>query len=391
MKYIKLPLTLFAIGILMVGAACTPQLKEKQFRITGHFEGLEEAQLAFLIYSDGETHVMDTLHSKNGTFSVTKELTSTEPVYATVIIRPKEMPKNRGGIAMIAKMGLNFFISPKADITLSGTAEDYTLASVKGGLYNDDVEKLMTLQRTAYKQLNDLQRPYNEAAWDKDSVTLATYIAKRSELREELDKTAVQFISENLDAPYAAFIYSQGLVSKTLPELERDYAKFGENVHNSIYGKTIAEYIAGVKATMPGSVAPDFTQTDKEGKTFSLSDYRGKYVLLDFWGSWCAPCRKSHPHLVELYKKYKGPAFEMLGLAGGESNRERWLQAIDEDKLTWRHVNMNENKEKTDVAKLYNIKAYPTKVLLDPEGNILVYTIGGAEEIDTKLKEVFGK
>lgn len=139
-----------------------------------------------------------------------------------------------------------------------------------------------------------------------------------------------------------------------------------------------------------GTEAPAFTQLDIDGNEVSLSDFKGKYIILEFWGSWCVHCRKSHPHLVELYEKYKGKNFDIISLAANDK-REAWLKAIKEDKLLWSQINLAENKAKQDVAKLYGIKAYPTKILIDPKGVIVAYCTNNMDDIDNKLKQVFKK
>jgi thiol-disulfide isomerase/thioredoxin len=113
--------------------------------------------------------------------------------------------------------------------------------------------------------------------------------------------------------------------------------------------------------------------------------------VISFWGSWCGPCRQGHPGLVELYNKYKNENFDILGLAGNETSRERWIQAIEADGLVWRQINMRENDPDQSLARLYNITGYPTKLLLDPEGKILGFYLGSYDEMKTKLSEIFGR
>ena len=104
-------------------------------------------------------------------------------------------------------------------------------------------------------------------------------------------------------------------------------------------------------------------------------------MLLDFWGSWCGPCRASHPHLKALQAHYGPQGLEVINI---------WLKAVEEDQMTWTQILNNEDREVCDVVKLYGITAFPTKVLIDPEGKIIVKTVGESAPIDEKLKEVFG-
>lgn len=116
-------------------------------------------------------------------------------------------------------------------------------------------------------------------------------------------------------------------------------------------------------------------------------------MLLDFWGSWCSPCRDSHPHLKEIEAKYRDKGLVVINVAteNGSKAREIWLQAIEEDGMTWTQILNNEGKNKCDVVKDYAITAFPTKVLIDGDGKIVVRAVGESEPIDAKLKEVFGE
>ena len=115
-------------------------------------------------------------------------------------------------------------------------------------------------------------------------------------------------------------------------------------------------------------------------------------MLLDFWGSWCGPCRASHPHPKALQAHYGPQGLEVINIAqeNGADARKIWLKAVEEDQMTWTQILNNEDREVCDVVKLYGITAFPTKVLIDPEGKIIVKTVGESAPIDEKLKEVFG-
>src|SRR5690606_35082369 len=110
-------------------------------------------------------------------------------------------------------------------------------------------------------------------------------------------------------------------------------------VQNSADGKELAAEIAKLKSGSVGATATDFSGMDIQGKPLKLSDYRGKYVLLDFWASWCVPCRKGNPHLLQLYGKYKKKGFEIIGVSDDDSNEKAWRKAVDQDKIgVWKHV-----------------------------------------------------
>lgn len=138
---------------------------------------------------------------------------------------------------------------------------------------------------------------------------------------------------------------------------------------------------------------------DANGHNVNFKALKGKYVLIDFWGSWCGPCRASHPHLKELYAKYKDKGFEIVGVAQEHSAdlekcRTAWLEAIAKDGLTWTQVLDNENNEKFNAVAQYEVAAFPTKILLDRDGKVIGRYIGngaGGDGFTAKLEEIFGK
>lgn len=163
-------------------------------------------------------------------------------------------------------------------------------------------------------------------------------------------------------------------------EVERIYGQFPRELKYTVYGKALKRKLDAGRAYRPGTMAPDFTKKDMNGKNVSLKNLRGKYVLLDFWGSWCGPCRASHPHLKELHKKY-GKKVSFVNVANENVRdlsqaKKLWKQAVKEDEMTWTQILNNEGKEECDLLKLYNITSFPTKILIDPEGKILARFVG---------------
>jgi len=140
----------------------------------------------------------------------------------------------------------------------------------------------------------------------------------------------------------------------------------------------------------PGNTAPDFTLMQANGKKLKLAEMRGKYVLIDFWASWCVPCRKAIPHLKTVYAKYKSKGFEIISLSA-DQNQEAWKKALQQEKMPWLQV-VDEFPEKfapSVVGNLYEVKFLPFYVLLDKAGKILVYS-GNEQEVEAQLDKVLG-
>ncbi|MBC5991729.1 TlpA disulfide reductase family protein [Pontibacter cellulosilyticus] len=157
---------------------------------------------------------------------------------------------------------------------------------------------------------------------------------------------------------------------------------YSQNIPNSKYTKMLNERLKPLRSTAIGQMAPDISLPSPDGGTQSLSALRGKYVLIDFWASWCGPCRVENPNVVKMYNKYKGKGFEIFGVSLDQS-REKWLAAIEKDKLTWPHVSDLKGWE-SSAAQLYNVTAIPQTVLVDPQGKIIAKGLRGAE-LEAKL------
>ncbi len=143
-----------------------------------------------------------------------------------------------------------------------------------------------------------------------------------------------------------------------------------------------------LRASMPGAVAPDFEGVTPEGDTLRLSDLRGKVVLIDFWASWCGPCRRENPHVVRAYQKYKDKGFDIIGVSL-DRDRNRWLAAIESDGLTWHHVSDLKGWQSA-IAGLYGVRSIPHAVLLDREGRIVAIKLRGPQ-LEQHLERLLGR
>lgn len=168
-------------------------------------------------------------------------------------------------------------------------------------------------------------------------------------------------------------------------ELHRLYQTLGKKVKSSEEGKEFETYLEALSAVTIGKQAPLFSQPDTSGNLVNLSDFKGKYLLLDFWASWCPDCRVESPNLVKTYALFKDKNFEILGISF-DKDRKSWINAIHMDKLHWRHIS-DLKRWQNDVGTLYGVKSIPQNILIDPTGKIIARNLHG-EDLNNKLKEV---
>lgn len=163
------------------------------------------------------------------------------------------------------------------------------------------------------------------------------------------------------------------------------YKRFSKELKNTYYGKKIFEFITLNKSLKIGDKYADFLQQDTKGKNVRLSDFSRKIILLEFWGSWCGPCREGNPDLVKIYDEFNSKGFEIFGVAA-ETNKEQWLNAVENDKLPWTNTS-DLNGDKNKAVLIYGVSYYPTNFLIDKTGRIIARDLFG-EKLREKLKEI---
>ncbi|TCC97079.1 peroxiredoxin family protein [Pedobacter hiemivivus] len=290
---------------------------------------------------------------------------------------------------------LEIVLTKGAKLTITGAALDLNLASVTGDAFNDSFTQFRKAEEPLIKQMAALQKQMVESRIMGVKDAMAEIAPKMLENRKAISASRKKFIKEHPEAFASVYYLSMTARDYNTAELEAAYNGLASTYKNTRYAKGIVAKIESVKIIQAGGPAPDFTKPGVDGKPVSLSQFRGKYVLLDFWGSWCAPCRAANPHLKELYTTYSAKGFEILGIASekvsGQTQAEKvWKEAIEKDGLTWTNVLNNEVSMKQDLVQLYGIEAYPTQILLDKEGKIVARWTGAAgKQLDDKLKAIF--
>lgn len=268
-------------------------------------------------------------------------------------------------------------------VELSGDANQLEQTyKVTGSMDSELLYKLRSYDRNLTDSLNKL---YTEIRNTDPAKADSAGMALQGHYTERMEAFAKNMISNHLTSIVslsATKFLNQQSELPLMTQLEDSLtAAWPQNRYVSDY----RNLMAGLKKLPPGSAAPEITAKTPDGKPLSLSDYKGKIVLVDFWASWCAPCRRENPAIVELYKKYKGKDFEIFGVSL-DDNQAAWTNAIANDKITWPQVS-ELKKWDSEVVKQYNIDAIPFSVLIDREGKIIAKGLRTAE-LEVKLMEL---
>ncbi len=262
---------------------------------------------------------------------------------------------------------------------------DYTVSSPGSA----SLQQLLRLSDNGMRSIDSVQRLLNLQADD----SLRNVQQQQLEEQRMAMKHAISGYIDTTRSSIVA-IYALGFINRFDSDtalITRKVTRITQNFPRDATVKTFAkayfeQKAKEAKSVTQGKLAPDFTLQDTQGQKVSLSDFRGKYTFVDFWASWCGPCRQENPEIVKAYNTYKNRNFAILGVSL-DDNREAWLKAIEKDGLTWQQVS-DLQKWESPVVELYDINAIPFSVLLDPEGRVIATNLKG-NALHIKLSEIF--
>lgn len=323
-------LTIAALSLLLSSAAVCAQEKSN-VEITGTVKGQNSGKVYLQKFDNKMFFTLDSAELKDGTFKFKKTLKLPE-LYGLTI------DKEESPLYVFLEKG-------KVDVSLD--PESYYRNSVVTGSVSNDLF-------TSYK--------------------------KQKEVKIDA------FIKENPSSLVAAYVLYRDFSYRLSPEeIRQNLQLLDPKLSNTPYVAVLKDLVNVLTRVGVGNKAPDFDGLTPEGKSTKLSDHFGKYLLLDFWASWCGPCRRENPNLVKAYQKYHDKGFEIFAVSL-DKDKEAWLKGIKDDNLSWTHVS-DLAFWNSAAAKLYGVRAIPANVLIDPNGVIVGRNLRG-EDLDKKLEEL---
>lgn len=342
---------------------------EAKFTITGTVTGATENSRVSLTDASNPTDTVAQSRVKGGQFVLSGHVPEPNLYELNFDAAKKKAPLFMGNDKM----------------SISGSTEDIKTLKVSGSSSNDDFVAFQELFNPYFSRLNALMTTANSPAGAaiKDSL-----FRQYKKLTDSIFVVIDQFVAKKSSSyvtPFVLVVVNQ--LTEDVAAQDRRLHSLSPEVQKGYYAQYLQKMVDDAKIGAVGTEAIDFTQNDTSGRAVSLSSFKGKYVLVDFWASWCGPCRMENPNVVSTYQKFKSKNFTVLGVSLDKA-KEPWIKAIKDDGLAWTQVSDLKYWYNEAAAK-YHIQSIPQNLLVDPNGKIVGRNLRGAD-LQARLCELLG-
>lgn len=334
---------------------------------------------AFLMYRTSNAIKCDSVSLEGDQYVIKGEIPFVQKGY--VYIAPGNhafwvMPKSRPGIPVYLEKGS----------ILMEVSDSAKSVKVSGTKLNNDYQVLQTSLRPFTLKVQKMEQDFNAAKAKNDAKGMEKLQQDYQALAAEQRREEIKFFKSHLDSEISLdWLVRAFDLNNEKSEAEALFKMLSPRLRETTTAKVYASRMAQAYSVEVGSQAPGFTAKDLKGKDVSLTDFRGKYILVDFWASWCGPCRRENPNVVKAYSQYKSDKFDILGVSL-DNSKAAWQAAVEKDGLKWTQVSDLAGWQ-SPIASAYVVHAIPANFLVDPQGKIIAKDLRG-EALVSKLKEV---
>lgn len=370
----KILILIFISPVFFGGCDSVKKEAGSSYNISAEIIGVPDSVNIYLqLVKDGELATIDSVALSDAKVSFVGTLESPQMVYL-------KLGESRKIV--------NFF-GENSDIQVEVNADSLEGTKITGSKVHDEFLGFKEYMSPIDQRQQDLNVAYREASQNGDQQKMDALRAESENIYNDQLDMIYSFLEQKKSSYMAPFVISRYLVyeldDKALDSL---LLQIDSTVHNSMDYIKLSQRLEVLKKVAVGQPVTDFTLNDPHGNPVSLSSFRGKILLIDFWASWCGPCRRENPNVVKLYNDFNDKGFEILGVSFDE-DFNRWVGAIEDDQLTWPHVSDLQGWGSA-AGKIYGINSIPATVLVDREGVIVAKNLRG-EELRKKLEELYAQ